>query len=102
MGEDALLCGQVGLAGSTQVGNRCILAGQVGSAGHLDIAEGAIVTAQSGIHQDIPAAGLWSGSPLMDNRTYRKAFSAYKRLPELQKKVRKLAGEIERKKENEL
>jgi UDP-3-O-[3-hydroxymyristoyl] glucosamine N-acyltransferase len=102
VGEDTILCGQVGLAGSTQVGNRCILAGQVGSAGHLEIAEGAIVTAQSGIHQDIPAAGLWSGSPLMDNRTYRKAFSAYKRLPELQKKVRRLTGEIEHKKSDEL
>ncbi len=99
VGEDTILCGQVGLAGSTQVGNRCILAGQVGSAGHLDIAEGAIVTAQSGIHQDIPEAGVWSGSPLMDNMTYRKAFSAYKKLPEIQKKVRKLAEKIERKKD---
>jgi UDP-3-O-[3-hydroxymyristoyl] glucosamine N-acyltransferase len=102
VGEDVILCGQVGLAGSTQVGNHCILAGQVGSAGHLDIAEGAVVTAQSGIHSDISTAGLWSGSPLMDNRTYRKAFSAYKRLPELQKTVRKLAREIEQKKEDEL
>jgi UDP-3-O-[3-hydroxymyristoyl] glucosamine N-acyltransferase len=97
VGEDTLLCGQVGLAGSTHVGSRCILAGQVGSAGHLEIAEGAVVTAQSGIHQDIPTAGLWSGSPLMDNKTYRKSFAAYKRLPELQNKVRKLAGEVERK-----
>ena len=32
VGEDAILCGQVGLAGSTRVGNRAILAGQVGSA----------------------------------------------------------------------
>ncbi|HXT73002.1 MAG TPA: UDP-3-O-(3-hydroxymyristoyl)glucosamine N-acyltransferase, partial [Candidatus Angelobacter sp.] len=28
IGEDSLLCGQVGLAGSTVIGNRCILAGQ--------------------------------------------------------------------------
>jgi UDP-3-O-[3-hydroxymyristoyl] glucosamine N-acyltransferase len=102
VGEDTILCGQVGLAGSTQVGNRCILAGQVGSAGHLEIADGAIVTAQSGIHSDIPTAGLWSGSPLMDNMTYRKAFSAYKKLPEILKKVRKLAEGIEQMKEDEL
>ncbi|HET6143698.1 MAG TPA: UDP-3-O-(3-hydroxymyristoyl)glucosamine N-acyltransferase [Candidatus Acidoferrales bacterium] len=100
VGEDTLLCGQVGLAGSTRVGRNCILAGQVGSAGHLDIAEGAIVTAQSGIHQDIPTAGLWSGSPLMDNKTYRKSFAAYKRLPELQNKLRKLAGGADRKQED--
>ena len=99
VGEDVILCGQVGLAGSTQVGNRCILAGQVGSAGHLDIAEGAVVTAQSGIQSDISTAGMWSGSPLMDSKTYKKAFIAYKRLPEILKTVRKLAREMEQRNE---
>ena len=46
VGEDTLLCGQVGLAGTTRVGNRCILAGQVGVAGHLTIGDGATLTAQ--------------------------------------------------------
>ena len=54
VGEDTLLCGQVGLAGTTNVGNRCILAGQVGAAGHLTIGDGAIVTAQSGVPADVP------------------------------------------------
>ncbi|MGH9788830.1 MAG: UDP-3-O-(3-hydroxymyristoyl)glucosamine N-acyltransferase, partial [Candidatus Acidiferrales bacterium] len=34
VGEDSLLCAQVGLAGSTKVGNDVILGGQVGVAGH--------------------------------------------------------------------
>ncbi len=34
VGEDALLCSQVGLAGSTEIGNRVILTGQVGVVGH--------------------------------------------------------------------
>ena len=47
VGEDTLLCGQVGLAGTTRVGKSCILAGQVGAAGHLTIGDGAVLTAQT-------------------------------------------------------
>ena len=36
VGEDSLLCAQVGLAGSSHIGNRVILAGQAGVAGHSD------------------------------------------------------------------
>ena len=98
VGEDAIICGQVGLAGSTRVGNRCILAGQVGSAGHLDIGDGAIITAQSGVHMDVPPGTMWSGSPLMENKLYQRVFAVLKRLPELQKKVRRLSGELDQKK----
>ncbi|HEX8852078.1 MAG TPA: UDP-3-O-(3-hydroxymyristoyl)glucosamine N-acyltransferase, partial [Pyrinomonadaceae bacterium] len=35
VGEDSLLCAQVGLAGSSHIGRRVILAGQAGVAGHL-------------------------------------------------------------------
>jgi UDP-3-O-[3-hydroxymyristoyl] glucosamine N-acyltransferase len=96
VGEDTILCGQVGLAGSTRVGKRCILAGQVGSAGHLDIGDGAIITAQTGVHMDIPPGTMWSGTPAMENRLHRKVFAVLKRLPEIQKTVRRFAGETGR------
>ncbi|HXP81260.1 MAG TPA: UDP-3-O-(3-hydroxymyristoyl)glucosamine N-acyltransferase [Verrucomicrobiae bacterium] len=98
VGEDTILCGQVGLAGSTRVGNRCILAGQAGSAGHLDIGDGAIITAQSGLHTDAPPGTMWSSSPAMENKLYLKVVAALKRLPEMQKSVRRLSGEFEKKK----
>jgi UDP-3-O-[3-hydroxymyristoyl] glucosamine N-acyltransferase len=96
VGEDSILCGQVGLAGSTRVGNCCILAGQVGSAGHLDIGEGAIVTAQSGIHRDVPPGATWSGYPAIENKLYLKVSAAMKRLPEMEKTVRRLAAVAKR------
>ncbi len=96
VGENTILCGQVGLAGSTRIGNRCILAGQVGSAGHLEIGDGAIITSQSGMHLDVPPGAVRSGSPVMENKLWLKVIVALKRLPEMQKKVRELAGEIKR------
>jgi UDP-3-O-[3-hydroxymyristoyl] glucosamine N-acyltransferase len=95
VGEDTIVCGQVGLAGSTRVGNRVILAGQVGSAGHLDIGDGAVITAQTGLHADVPPGTMWSSSPAMENKLYLRVSAALRRLPELQKKVRRLSGEVE-------
>lgn len=96
VGEDALLCGQVGLAGSTVVGSRCILAGQVGAAGHLEIGEGAILTAQSGVPNDVPAGKLFSGYPAMDNKQWLKCVATFNHLPELVKTVRELKSKLEK------
>lgn len=95
VGEDTLLCAQVGLAGSTVVGDRCILAGQVGAAGHLEIGDGAVLTAQSGVPSDVPAGATYSGYPAMDNKAWLKCTAVYNRLPELQKTVRELKAEVE-------
>jgi UDP-3-O-[3-hydroxymyristoyl] glucosamine N-acyltransferase len=94
VGEDSLLCGQVGLAGSSNIGNRVILAGQVGVAGHLTIGDGAILTAQSGVPNDVPAGALYSGYPAMENKRWLKSVAAFTRLPDLQHKVRELRDEL--------
>jgi len=91
VGEDALLCAQVGLAGSTEIGNRVILTGQVGVVGHVKIGDNAIVTPQSGVANDIPAGALVSGAPAVDHRAWLKYSAILPRLPEL---VRALRGKI--------
>jgi UDP-3-O-[3-hydroxymyristoyl] glucosamine N-acyltransferase len=96
VGEDTLLCGQVGLAGTTRVGNKCILAGQVGAAGHLTIGDGAVLTAQTGIPTDVPAASIYSGYPAMPNLDWRKSVAVFNRLPELQRELRELREEVRR------
>ncbi len=96
VGEDTLLCGQVGLAGSTTVGNHCVLAGQVGAAGHLTIGDGATISSQSGVPSDVPAGAVYSGYPAMDNRAWRKSVAVFNRLPELQRELRELREEVGR------
>lgn len=96
VGEDTLLCGQVGLAGTTRVGNKCILAGQVGAAGHLTIHDGAVLTAQSGVPTDVPGGEVYSGYPAMPNLAWRKSVAVFNRLPELQRELRDLRQEVER------
>lgn len=88
VGENTLLCAQVGLAGSTTVGKNVILAGQVGVAGHLHVGDGVIATAQSGIPGDVPAGKVVSGYPAIDNRQWLKSAAIFNRLPEVVRDLR--------------
>src|SRR5207302_11335152 len=88
VGEDTLLCAQVGLAGSTVVGTNVVLAGQVGVAGHCHIGDGVVATAQSGIPNDVEAGKIVSGYPAIDNRQWLKCVSIYNRLPAIAQALR--------------
>jgi UDP-3-O-[3-hydroxymyristoyl] glucosamine N-acyltransferase len=88
VGENSMLCAQVGLAGSTEIGENVILAGQVGVAGHCKIGDGVIVTAQSGTHGDIPPGSMVSGSPAFDHKQWLRSVTAFTKLPELARAIR--------------
>ena len=93
VGEDALLCAQVGLAGSTEIGNRVILTGQVGVVGHCTVGDNAIVTPQSGVAADIPAGALVSGAPAVDHKAWLKYSAILPKLPEIVRAVRAMNKE---------
>jgi UDP-3-O-[3-hydroxymyristoyl] glucosamine N-acyltransferase len=90
VGEDTLLCAQVGLAGSSKIGRSVILTGQVGVAGHLEIGDRVIATAQTGIPNSIEADKVVSGYPAIDNKLWLKSSAVFKRLPELLKRLEAL------------
>lgn len=90
IGEDTLLCAQVGLAGSSKIGRSVILTGQVGVAGHLEIGDRVIATAQTGIPNSIEPDKVVSGYPAIDNRLWLKSSAVFKRLPELLKRIESL------------
>lgn len=95
VGEDNIICSQVGLAGSTILEKNVLLAGQVGVAGHLTIHDNAVIYAQSGIGDDIPAGSVVSGSPAFDARVWRRAVTAFPKLGELLRTVRRLENRME-------
>jgi UDP-3-O-[3-hydroxymyristoyl] glucosamine N-acyltransferase len=94
VGEDTVLAGQVGIAGSSHIGRRVTLAGQVGVAGHLTIGDGAIATAQTGIPSSVEKGALVSGYPAIENRAWLRSSAVFARLPELQRRVRELERRI--------
>jgi len=88
--EDALICSQTGLAGSSVIGKRVILAGQVGIAGHLRVGDDVVVTAKSATSHDVEDGKIISGVPAFDNRDWLRSTAAFRRLGEMARTIRDL------------
>ncbi len=95
VGEDSIICGQVGLSGSAKVGNHVIMAGQSGMVGHIKVHDNIIVGAQCGVTKELEKPGFYIGSPATPHMTYKKRESVVVRLPEIYKKMRTLEKKIE-------
>ncbi len=92
--EDALICAQTGLAGSSVIGQRVILAGQVGIAGHLRVGNDAVITAKSATSHDVEDGKVMSGIPAFDNRDWLRSTAAFRRLSELARAVREIEKKL--------
>ncbi|QCN95136.1 UDP-3-O-(3-hydroxymyristoyl)glucosamine N-acyltransferase [Azospirillum argentinense] len=82
IGTNCMLCGHVGIAGSTTIGDRVVLAGKVGVADHVKIGNDAVVAANSGVGTDIPAKAVYMGYPAVPRD---RAFDQYKGLARLKR-----------------
>lgn len=92
--EDALVCSQTGLAGSSVIGKRVILAGQVGIAGHLKVGDDAVLTAKSATSHDVEPGKIVSGIPGFDNRDWLRSTAAFRRLGEFASRLRALERRV--------
>ena len=95
IGENAILAGQVGIAGSSKIGKNVVLAGQVGVADHLSVGDNVTAIAQTGIAQDVPAGAVVAGTPQIDVRDWRKASVLLPQLYDLVKDMKKLKARVE-------
>jgi len=92
IGARCLLMAQVGLAGSTVIGDDVIIAGQAGLAGHLRVGDGARVAAQSGVIGDVPAGSTVSGYPARPHREVLRQSAALARLSPIVRRLERLAS----------
>ena len=97
VGENTVMAGQTGIAGSTKIGKNCMFAGQVGVAGHISVADGARVGAQAGIAGAVkkPDSTIM-GSPAIDYQNFMKSFVIFKKLPEMKVSLERLEKEFKK------
>lgn len=95
VGEDALLCAQVGMAGSSRVGDRVILTGQVGIGGHITVGDDAILYPQSGVPNDVAAGQVLVGTPAFEVSAFWRAIAVFKKLGDLPKRIRALEKRLD-------
>ena len=95
IGENTVMAGQSGIAGSTKVGQNCMFGGQVGITGHVKIAKGTKAAAQSGINSHILKENTTVyGTPAFEYRKAQLSHIIFRRLPELKEKIEKMGKEI--------
>ncbi len=96
IGAHSAIAGCTGIAGSARIGRYCLLGGAVGVVGHLEICDHVVVTGKSVVRNSITEPGEYSsGTPLTDNRTWRKNAARFKQLDSLARRVLAVSKEKE-------
>jgi UDP-3-O-[3-hydroxymyristoyl] glucosamine N-acyltransferase len=84
IGAHTAMAGCSAVAGSARIGRYCLIGGAAGVLGHLEICDRVTITAMSLVSHSIREPGEYSsGTPLMDNRAWRKSAVRFKQLDEL-------------------
>jgi UDP-3-O-[3-hydroxymyristoyl] glucosamine N-acyltransferase len=66
------------------------LGGQVGLAGHISIGDNVMIGAQSGVPNDLPPNGIYTGSPAIPHRDYLRMAMSLPKLPEMRKTLKEI------------
>ncbi len=90
IGEDCLICGQVGMAGSSRIGNRVILGGQCGVNDNITIGDDVVAGGATKIFTRVHAGAVILGHPALDTQTHLSIYKYTRRLPRLAKDVAEL------------
>ncbi len=97
IGEDCLLCGVAGMAGSSKLGDRVIMAGRSAVVDHITIGNDSVIAACSLAINSVPPNSFVSGTPARPHAEDMRIQAVSGRLPELFKEIKEL-----RKRLNEL
>lgn len=97
IGKFSILCGQVGIAGSTTIGDRCTFAGSSGVGDHVTIVSDVRVAAKAGAVTNLDTKGDYAGYPAIPGPIWHRQRIALQKLPELMKRVRALEKKEESK-----
>jgi len=81
IGQDCMICGQVGIAGSARIGNRVVLAGQCGVNDNIFIGDDVICGGATKVFTNVPAGRVMLGYPAVKMENHIEMQKALRRLP---------------------
>ena len=88
IGAHTAMAGCSAVAGSASIGRHCLIGGGAGILGHLEVCDRVVVTAMTLVTHSIREPGEYSsGTPLMDNRSWRKSAARFKQLDALARRL---------------
>ncbi len=88
IGAHTAMAGCSAVAGSASIGRHCLIGGGAGILGHLEVCDRVVITAMTLVTHSIREPGEYSsGTPLMDNRSWRKSAARFKQLDSLARQL---------------
>lgn len=80
LGRHCVICAQVGIAGSTVVGDGVMMGGQTGVADHITIGRGVQIAAKSGVMRNVEAGAVVGGFPAVPIKDWHRQTLGISRL----------------------
>jgi UDP-3-O-[3-hydroxymyristoyl] glucosamine N-acyltransferase len=96
IGDNCMICGRVGIAGSAIIGNRVVLGGATGVADHVTVGDDAIAMAMSGIAGNVAPRSIVGGLPAVPRERVMENLFNMGRLKQFFKKIEHLAEKLEK------
>ena len=79
IGENCIIAGMVGLAGSTTLEDFVVMGAKSGAVGHLTIGKGSQIAAKSGVSKTLPPGKIWAGFPIREVEKWKKEISTLRK-----------------------
>lgn len=89
IGRCCLICAQVGIAGSSILGDHVLIGGQAGIADHITIADAVKIGGLTGVNKSL-SSGAYRGIPVLPYQEAQRLEVYFRRLPELFERLQRL------------
>ena len=98
IGNNCLICAQVGIAGSSRIGNNVVLGGQTGISDNIRIGNNVITGGATKVLSNVPSGKIMLGYPATSMDKQIQSYKALRKLPNLIKQISDLCKDYFRKK----
>ncbi|MGH8190012.1 MAG: UDP-3-O-(3-hydroxymyristoyl)glucosamine N-acyltransferase [Rhodanobacteraceae bacterium] len=96
IGAHTALAGCAAVAGSARIGRDCLIGGSAGVLGHLEVADRVNITAMTLVTHSIRTPGVYSsGTPIEENRTWRRNAARMRQLDQMARRVMALEKQLQ-------
>ena len=94
IGNNTLICAQVGIAGSAIIGNNVVLGGQSGISDNIFVGDNVITGGATKVLSNIPAGRVMLGYPAMKMDTQLEVYRNLRKLPKIVKELAKIKKSV--------
>lgn len=94
IGANSAIAGATVIAGSTKIGKYCVIGGNTAIAGHIELDDGVQVTGMSRVTKGLKAGVYSSGSPIEDNKSWRRNSVRMRQLDDMARRLKALEKQL--------